>query len=50
MIRIAIILIAIVIYSASVAWMELKESRRRKSKRELEAEEWAKSWRVTCNG
>jgi len=42
MIRITVILIAITIYLASIVWMELKESSRRKSRREIEAEEWAR--------
>jgi len=42
MIRITVILIAVAVYLATVAWMELKESKRRKSRREIEAEEWAR--------
>jgi len=35
-------LVIILMYIALVAWMELKESKRRKSRREIEAEDWAK--------
>jgi len=34
--------IIILMYIALVAWMELKESKRGKSRREIEAEEWAR--------